>query len=209
VGAKRPRAELIKLLAEQREALAASCESYDRGNEWEAARLATTVFTLVHDGGSISSLLTQLGLRGSLRFVSSGRDVSDAHVVAASPPLVIFEMNMGKGARCIPLLDHGAPSKVLSVQFPTWWAKEVIYKDHPNGVELTRKRLIFALRHQDGGGHVGALTDQAYVRFKAGGGWFGGSRGGPPGPMITAATATMRQVAWEISKTLEQLGEVT
>src|SRR5258708_10006160 len=59
----RPRAELIELLKHHRQALAASCTSYDSGNEWEAARLATTVFTLVHDGGSIISLLTRPRLR--------------------------------------------------------------------------------------------------------------------------------------------------
>src|SRR5437762_898155 len=42
VRSKRPTAELVRLLKEQRHALAASCENYDKGNEWEAQRLATS-----------------------------------------------------------------------------------------------------------------------------------------------------------------------
>lgn len=57
---KRPREELIGLLKGQRGALAASCKGFDAGEEWEAERLATTIFTLVHDGGPIFSLLGQL-----------------------------------------------------------------------------------------------------------------------------------------------------
>lgn len=205
--AKRTREELVQLLAEQRQALSASCEGYDSGKEWEAARLATAVFTLVHDGGSIRSLLTQLGLRGSLRFISSGRVVDDLAVAAASPPLVMFTLGPN-GAKFVPRLENGPPRRMVELQFTTWWAKEVIYKDYRNGVELTRRRLVFALRHQDGGGHVGELTDDAYVRFKGGGGWFAGSGNGPGAPLVNGVTATMRQVAWEITRTLEQLGEV-
>ena len=143
VGAKRPRAELIQLLAEHRQALAASCASYDSGNEWEAARLATTIFTLVHDGGSITSLLSQLGLRASLRFVSSGRDVSDKYTVLSTTPLVIFETNMGRGARCIPRLDRPHSGGLLNLQFSTWWADEIIYKERRHGVELTLEAFGF------------------------------------------------------------------
>jgi hypothetical protein len=198
------------MLAEQRAALAASCASFDKGNDWEAARLATTIFNLVHDDHrKITSLLTQLGVRASLRFVSSGRDESDKYIMLATPPLVKFEFNMGGKKVCLPRLNESHSSGLLHLQFQTWWGKEIIYKDHPKGLELTRKRLIFALRCQDGGGHIGDLTDPAYVHFKAGGGWFVGKGDGPPKPMVEALTATMRQVAWEITQTLEQLGEVT
>jgi hypothetical protein len=210
VGAKRPRAELIQLLTEQRQALAASCEGYDRGSEWEAARLATTIYTLVHDGGSITSLLTQLGLRSSLRFVSTGRyePPPNMQVSSTSPPLVGFRGDAG-GMKFVPQFCIGGnkpPSKLI--QFPTWWAKENVFHE-VGGTELTRRRLVFALRHQDGGSHVGELTDPSYVRLKAGAGFLGNAADGSTRTMIEAATATMRQVAWEVTETLKQLGEVT
>src|SRR5260221_12429647 len=72
----RPRAELIELLKHHRQALAASWTSYDSGNEGEGARLATTVFRLVQDGGSIISLLTPLGSPTSLKLISPTHEVN-------------------------------------------------------------------------------------------------------------------------------------
>lgn len=204
----RSREELVKLFAEQRAALAASCENFDKGNEWEAARLATAVFTLVHDGGGILSLLTQLGLRASLRFRSSGRLEHNPRMIAATPPLLTVEMNSVTGVRFKPKFAESHLQK--TVQFETWWGREVIYRDRgKNAASLTRRRLVFSLRHQDGGGHVGILTDQAYVGLKAGGGWFGGTGDGPSKPLDMAAVATMRQIAWEVTETLKDLGEIT
>jgi hypothetical protein len=206
VGTKRSRAELIQLLAEQRLALAASCESYDKGNDWEAARLATTIFTLVHDGGSINSVLTQLGVRGSLRFFSSGTEVNPK-TLTASAPLVMFRAQLAATAKskAVPLLDGGPPGLTRRTQFSTWWAQESIYKDGQS--ELTRRRLIFALRHQDGGGHVGELTDEAYVRLKTQAICLLQVNDEPDVPMY-ALTATMRQIAWELTKTLDDYGPI-
>jgi hypothetical protein len=204
---QRSRTDLVKLLAEQRAALAASSEGFDKGNEWEAPRLATTAFTLVHDGGGIRSVLSQLGLRGSLRFLSSGRLISNPNVISSSPPLLIARMDQN-GVQFKPKLDDLAISNQI-VQFETWWAKEAIYKESGrDGASLTRRRLIFSMRHQDGGGHVGPLTDPAYITFKAGGGWFGGSGDGSRKALDMAAAATMRQIAWELTETLKGLGEV-
>lgn len=210
--AKRPRSELIQLLSEQRQALAASCEGYDRGNEWEAQRLATVVFTLVHDGGSIVSLLTQLGLRAGLRFVTTESPSPPPNMqLAFSTPRLTGFMGGPGGMRCVPRFVLGKEEEPTLIQFETWWAKEDIERSHPvrgKSAELTRRRLVFALRHQDGGSHVGELTDAAYVRLKAGAGMFGSSANGPPRAMVEAATAAMRQIAWEVTETLSQLGEV-
>lgn len=210
---KRPRAELIQLLADQRRALEASCEAYDAGKEWEAARLATAIFTLVHDGGSITSLLTQLGLRASLRFLSSGRyehPEDGAKVLLESPPLVSLRAKDDGTFECIPKFALRRPV-VKPVQFETWWAKESVYRAHDvsGELDLTRRRLIFSLRHQDGGGHVGELTDDLYVRLKRGAGWLSGKDLNSLEPLALAAAATMRQVAWEVVETLTGLGEIT
>ena len=201
----RPRQELLALFAEQRAALAASCEGFDKGSIWEAPRLATSVFTLVHDGGSITSLLTQLGLRASLRFISSGRfpKHDKGKVVSSSPPLLMMTIDQN-GARFAPRFGEKLSQEI--VQFQTWWTKEEIHKQ--GALSLTRQRRVFSLRHQDGGGHVGTLTDPAYVNLKAGAGWFGGSNQTGFKLLDGAAAASMRQVAWELSETLATLGEV-
>jgi hypothetical protein len=127
----------------------------------------------------------------------------------SSPALTGFVGGSG-GMRCVPRFALGKGEPPALVQFETWWTKEDIERSHPTQTapELTRKRLVFALRHQDGGSHIGALTDSAYVRLKAGSGMFGNSADGSPRAMIEAASAAMRQLAWEVTETLEQLGEV-
>jgi len=212
VRAKRPRAELVQLLVEQQQALASSCEGYDKGNEWEGPRLATAIYTLVHDGGSITSLLTQLGLRSGLKFVCTGRDnpFPNMQFAYSSPPLIGF-VGTPTGMRFVPQCTLGLPTPPATLaQFDAWWTKESIF-DEPKrsgGTDLTRRRLVFALRHQDGGGHIGELTDDSYVRLKAGAGVSTSIKGGPLRKMVEAANATMRQVAWEVTETLNQLGEV-
>lgn len=215
MGAKRPRAraELIQLLADQRAALAASCGGYDQGNEWEAARLATTMFNLFHDGGAIKSLLTQLGLRAGLRFVSTGEFPAPPNMIVkfTTPPLIGFRSTPGGGMRFVPQFSlEVAKPEPKRVQFAKWWAEESIFHEpmRAKAAELTRRRLVFALRHQDGGGHVGELTDPAYVRLKAGAGVSGSAPDGTTRPLIEAANATMRQIAWEVTETLKDLGEV-
>jgi len=199
----RPRAELIELLKHHRQALAASCTSYDSGNEWEAARLATTVFTLVHDGGSIISLLTRLGLRASLKFISSSHEINPKNLLADTP-LIMMKMTTGQHANYLPTLGD-VPFSTGPIQFPKWWEKELIYRD--GNFDLTRRRLIFALRHQDGGGHVGDLTDTAYVRLKTEAIWYSQVGENPPQPIYGAVAATMRQVAWEVTETLKAVGD--
>jgi hypothetical protein len=203
---KRPRAELIQLLADQRRTLASSCENYDKGgNDWEAPRLAATVFNLVHDHGRIKSSLTRLGLKAGLRFVSSNRvSPNEPGVLTMVPPLLVFG---GKGLE--PILGRGPPDWVRMVQFHTWW-EELIYEDA--GLSLTRKRMVFSLRNQDGGGHVGELTDPAYIKFKGPGNFWGGAGTGFDNvrweSIVNGIAASMRQVAWEVDETLKQLGEV-
>jgi hypothetical protein len=120
-------------------------------------------------------------------------------------PLIMLKVTLGQGVaegQNVPTLGD-VPFCNGPVQFPAWWEKELIYKD--GRFELTRRRLIFALRHQDGGGHVGELTDESYVRLKTTAIWHSQVGGESPKPIYSAVTATMRQVAWEVIETLKGL----
>jgi hypothetical protein len=120
----------------------------------------------------------------------------------------MMQLRSDTGAKFLPRLANRNGSEArLELQFDKWWTKELIFKDHK--AELTRRRLVFGLRHQDGGGHVGALTDPAYVWLKGGAGWFGGVGTTSPEALRGAVAATMRQVAWEVTETLKQLGKIS
>jgi hypothetical protein len=159
----RSRAELLHMLKQQREALIASCKSYDEGNRWEALRIATAVYIIVHDGrGRSKSILTQLGLRGSLRFVGSGIPCIPGNL---APEAVLAQMRIWKDGKTeyVPWLDKKA-APLRSLQFHEWWENEPVYRDAD--LSLTRRGLVFSLRNQEGGAHVDAgLTDPSYIRM--------------------------------------------
>ncbi len=201
----RPHSEIQGMLEQQREALIASCKSYDEGNRWEALRIATAVYIIVHDGGRRSkSILTQLGLRGSLRFVGSGIPCIAGNL---APEAVLAQMRIWKDGKAeyVPWLDKKA-GPLRSLQFHDWWDKETIYRDAELG--LTRRGLVFSLRNQEGGAHVDArLTDPSYIRMtrlpvvKL----LGGSGDTEPSPFADVASASMRQIAWELLQTIRSM----
>jgi hypothetical protein len=193
--------EVKMALDVQRNAMAASAKSYDDGNKWEALRLATAVHVIVHDAGGTKSLLKQLGIKGSLRFFASGPKSNPNNLIRES--LLVSVRIFGDGsAEYVPRLDHNHHPPRL-VQFHEWWEEDIIFRE--GTFFLSRKRLVFVLRSQEGGSHFDpVLKDPNYLRF---------SReqittpyvsgGGTSTPVLGAELATMRQVAWELTKTLD------
>lgn len=170
--------------------------------------MAVTIFNLLHDGGSTKSLLTLLGLRASLRFVSTGRyEEPPGMTVTFRSPALLGIRGGQNGTQFIPQfqLTVNKPETKL-VQFETWWIKEDIYDSA--GVDLSRRRLVFALRHQDGGAHIGELTDPAYVQVKSGAGMSGVDSNGAL-RALQGVYPTMRQIAWEVTETLRQIDDVS
>ncbi|SDR55111.1 hypothetical protein SAMN05519103_05038 [Rhizobiales bacterium GAS113] len=187
----------------QRQALAASCASFDSGNKWEAIRLAATVHTLVHDQGkSYKSILTQMGIRGSLRFLSSGR-VPERSELGAFKPLVVLQIHANGTAEYLPKFENYNPRPHINVQFHDWWEDERIFRD--SQFVLSRKRLVFELRNKEGGAHLSSVIDDpSYVQFSRTSRTFVGA-GSDLKPVFQSDLASMRQIAWELTKTLEHL----
>lgn len=210
-GYNRSDEELVEKLTTQMKALRSSAAAYDKGELWEAERLAATVYILLHDGaGRTKSLLGQLGKKNSLQYVSTSRGFrcefagwgSKLISPEAYPPtpLVVVRMN-DEGVNFAPLCEAMDPSWSRLLPFSRWY-DEAVFKT-ASGRELSRKNLIFSLRSQDGGAHIDAhLRDEAYVglfkdaspQLRAGG-----------KPIPGAHFATMRQITWELEKTLESL----
>jgi hypothetical protein len=149
MGWPRPRSEIIQAFENQRAALIASCKSYDEGLQWEATRLATTVCTLVHDNRRSVSLLKQLGIKGSLRFVST--ENSSARLGKSTWGIVraVFGQDAsGPFSRYEPRLDKN-PEDQHRLQFSRWWEQETIINTAHS--TLTRKiwYFPFAIRKAD------------------------------------------------------------
>jgi hypothetical protein len=190
----------VKALDIQRRALEASCRSYDAGEKWEALRLATHTYTLVHDHAKKSrSVLTQLGAMDGLKFVSAC-GTPPPRLIGQWNPLVVIHMLADRPSEYLPKLDE-VTVPITMVSFKQWWERDIIFKD--SAVSLTRKRLVFALRNQDGGSHLDEeLRDPGYVELAKVSRTFAKRPDHAPQFLLEAESAIMRHVAWELTKTL-------
>lgn len=201
----RPRSEFVEAYRNQVAALKSSCEAYDQGSNWEAYRLAVAVYALVHDGGRNStSILTHLGLRSSLRFITSSQ--SSPALGNEAWPLASMQIGVGEDGepfvRYLPKLDKAPIDRLL--QFPQWWTEELVVKDDHGA--LTRKQLVFSLRNSEGSGaHIDEKLRPDYHRI---------TRETPEKRRLITSMghsipshgierAAMRQIAWELLGSLD------
>jgi hypothetical protein len=150
----RPLEDVERALGAQRHFILASCEAYDEGAIAEALRLATAIYVVVHDGGKNKSILTQLGIRVELRFVASGFQYGPTHVLRETQLLSTRVYGDGT-AEYRPLLDAAAWQPRM-LQFHEWWEKDIIFRD--GEFRLTRKKLAFIIRSQEGGAHLARIS---------------------------------------------------
>lgn len=220
---RRSQDELQQELHEQAAALRASAAGYDSGHLWEAKRLATTAYVLLHDGGrNCRSLLGQLGLKGPM--MSTANDDPGALL-----PLAVIEVDVkagGAGMTFKPFLEMHS-TKRRTLPFSRWYEEPVFENGRLN---LTRKNLICTFRSQVGGSHADAvITDESFqwlrtnspihVKTAPAGaardadgneiecpseleGIFADFDGAVPNGHF----ASMRQIAWEIDQKLQELG---
>jgi len=204
--AKRSPGEIAGMFAIQRYAMEKSCAAYDSGEIWEALRLATSIYTLVHDRGRNRSILTQLGIKDSLRFVTSVApiEIDLFRKLSLWTPLVErFHFENEGFSEMIPLStwfkfkDKASP--FLEISFSDWWENQLIFKG--GNAVLTRQQLVSTLRDQEGGSHYDEkLSSPHYSRakfvilFMRPDGSNNFSRG--------IELAMMRQIAWELTQTL-------
>lgn len=211
----RTTAEIEEALVEQRAFLRRSCRSYDDGNFAEARRMATAVHVILHDTeGRTRSLLTQLGLKQTLLFVSSATSMTDTF-----PKLALAGVTglPGQRAEVLPWCANSKRSPTIRhVSFGEWWGEpvfqECFYKGDGKKVELgkvlTRMKLVRSLRDQDNGSHFDrSIDDRVYVNFAIARtiGIYKTDTHGNSIPFINPHLASMRQIAWEIEETLKSV----
>lgn len=185
------REELQELLAEQLQALKASCAAFDRGSHWEAKRIATAIRVLAHNTAQSHALLYQLALdtRGYLN---------------TSPP--IDELNLLPQRGLLALALHREQGMFLPAldemggeftDLRSWWEEPVVW-DRADA-RFSRKELTLFLSNKDGGAHVDPSLPDAYRSLKTGAmGWtFSGKSAKSP------ELFAMRQIGHEMTKSLD------
>jgi hypothetical protein len=213
--------ELHSELNEQVAELRARCAAYDNETLWEAKSIANSAYKLLYDGNRRErSLLGMLGMLHRENFISTARVYKEGRPVEIAPGRfkVTREAKFPAMAlaRCIegkwtwaPRLERAEES--IDLPFRKWWRENIF--TNLAGAHLSRMNLVFFMRSQDGGAHVDDhVRSEAYHRFVHDAApniqYIEPSRGyqSPTGnPLPNAARATMRQIGWEIDKTLVRL----
>jgi hypothetical protein len=198
-------------------ALRSHAQSYDNGNIWSAKDLSNDIYILIHDGRrGTKSLLGILGLKKDLRILSQ----VDSHWLYTDPRVLSRNSNKITHIQMRDRLVEFVPKfqsypvtrEHLWLKHSEWW-EECIFAPM-TGPSLSRKNIVFSMANQDGGRHTDThLTDEAYIQLSRRGdpifSVFDGALGAfsiEGEPVKNGAAATMRQIAWELDFSLQQIG---
>jgi hypothetical protein len=180
-------------------------------DEIEALRIATTIRVLVHDTPRSSSLLGQMKLKNSIKFLDSAIPThpvpaaeANVDLVYYGPPGLVAIRSYSMGGKFIPLFSEikHKPSYIL---FDNWWETPCI--PQYNGSKYSRAALVDMLANKEGGAHVDPAVNEAYREYIKNSP-FGSSfyvEGVDLGFTDNAAYASMRQVGWELLESLKPL----
>ncbi|OAI06301.1 hypothetical protein A1332_11830 [Methylomonas methanica] len=183
------RSSLEQQLTRQLRYLDNSSALFDKGDHDEANRLATVIRTLLHDTDKSKSLLGQLGLKSTLKFVDTGlyREHLDAAmnewIQSQHPGMSICAIQPGEaGLVEIGINPDGsagwrAPlreqrfhpndpksSAMLAPQsFEYWWKTPLV--EGSDLKRFSRKNLVLIMANQDGGAHVDPSLDRDYANL--------------------------------------------
>ena len=204
--------EIVRALATQRHHMAASSTAYDAGDKSEALRLATIMCNIVHDAGRTRSILSLLGLKTKIVFMASGHEITEEirRIVDRFTPLTELERypKGGRDPEFVPVStffkNRGMHPFLRELPFEEWWQKDVIFFEGGNLArrELTRKRLVFTLRNQEGGSHFDSqVRDRDYLSLRDPVPFV--VPGAGCGDMHDLELATMRQIAEELELSIE------
>jgi hypothetical protein len=209
---RQSQAELIAHLCEQVNFLHSSGAAFDTGDDAEAKRLALHARILCHDTARSRSLLGQLGLLDVLRFVDSthedldtspGAAASEEGLVWLTPFLSALAPASGGPRGFVALLDRAPLS--APKPFSVWWNQPVIRDGVGN--EFARRDVVLALANRDGGAHVDPETPPSYTALSRQNSLgiisYTTAEGQERVVEVNPALATMRQVAFELVRTLE------
>ncbi|WP_273854132.1 hypothetical protein [Guptibacillus spartinae] len=201
--------DFIGHLIEQFDHLLTSIKAFDQDEKLnEAKRMATTVRVLVHDTNKSISLLTHLNKK-SILFCDSSvqpkQKLPDGTIIIKpmTKPMYYEEFDLN-GPKLYSNLDSNVQNESF-IPFNDWWENQTILTSGV-GDDFTRKSLVLSLSNQDGGAHVDNKLKKDYSELTR-----GGSTGetfqignNQPEPIKNPHLYTMRQIAYEIRKTLAQ-----
>lgn len=153
--------DLIKHLREQITFLIRSAEAYDRGDIFEAKRIAHSIRLLLHDTRASKSLLGQLGLKEKRFYDTAGK--FNPKNLAGHAGLLSFRFNNPEG--CRPwVVARGNREDVPKKRYSDWWSETVIATPPKiKRICFSRMDIILNVADTDGGSHVDDSIEIEYA----------------------------------------------
>jgi hypothetical protein len=185
-------------LRQQLQFIERSCQDYDQGHAGEAVRIALSLRIIFYDTKRCTSILKHLGNK-QIILLSTAEVFKKPQVHNLA--LVIPQLGIPHfKAEMIAPLDRAARKQ--SVNFETWWRKELIIELNSGKDVMTRRDLILGAAHRDGGAHVDDKLDPTYDLARLGAGMtvefvLKGARPSVEIPFENVHYASLRQIGYE------------
>ena len=193
-----------KDLQEQYSFIRSSCKSFDNGREEEAKRLSQVLRVLLHDKGRQISLLKQMGKK-DIPFYNTAHPHNKNNQLShfGLAQVVLNAGPSGGVAKYIAPLEKRPMPKEQWDSFDTWW-NEVVIDDKKN--QFSRMNLVLNVCDTDGGAHIDPTLDTGYFNLsrKNSMNWFIYSDGEEKDFPAGSELASIRQIAYEMTRTLER-----
>lgn len=163
-------ADFARHLGRQLSFLESSNGGFDKGHVEEALRIAVALRVIFHNTKLSTSLITHLNATPQLLSTAAPFADEDQH----TPSLYLVELfaNLPDTntfeCRAEPLLVTKFATR--SLDFDTWWNKEVVIDFKDGGAPIYRKGLVLSAANKDGGAHVDAALEPRYQKAMEGAG---------------------------------------
>lgn len=197
--------EVLAVARHQVEFIESSCLQFDSGRTHFALQLATNVRTLVLDGPSSPSILTQLGVKTSAPWFAgpnwqSPIDGLEGGTVLSEHSNVDLELSGAGLAHHAQLSEPDAQSRWVS--FGAWWTESVLTLDE--GRSWTRERVVRDLANKSGGAHFDPVAPAALRQLELQGlGWVVETPDGERPFLESPLPYVMRTMAHQLLVTLD------
>ncbi|MBN1141694.1 MAG: hypothetical protein JXB25_07885 [Deltaproteobacteria bacterium] len=185
-----------------------SCALYDKGNIYEALRIAVALRVIFHDTKKSTSILTQLDIKGKIRLITTiGSQMTHEELAEIKASQNLFLMShiplMLTPLGVKPLLENHDSSEVTVAE--KWWNELVLI----NQTAFSRKDIVLVAANEDGGAHVEPKPSAKTKNLKASQGKFIIKRGFQQvsKELIEHHLPIIRQIGYEVlhSKMLLQV----
>lgn len=151
--------DLRRELQDQVSLLVHACNSFDSGLRPIGKHIALSLRVLLHHHGQSQALLQQLTIR-SKRFMDSAGALNPRNLMTDCP-LCLTRVSSSCAEYLALCEGGGGPLPPRWIPFAEWWNNPVI-KDNA-GRHFNRRELVLNVADTDGGAHVDAELDEAYM----------------------------------------------